>query len=220
MKTAIILGATGLTGGYLLDKLLSEPNYSKVILFSRSSVNCTNPKLVEHLVDLFKLKDYKEQFKADEVFCCIGTTQKKTPDEETYRNIDYGIPVRAAELCKLNNIPTFSVISALGADPNSKMFYNRTKGEMEEEVLKQGIKNTQIFQPALIAGDRDENRFFESIAKSAMSLINPLLIGPVKKYRSIHPKTIATAMHYCANNNCNLTRIESDKIVEIAEEQK
>lgn len=216
MKTAIILGATGLTGGFLLDNLLKDPDYGKVKLFSRSSVGIKHEKLEEHLIDMFDLKDHKQDFIADEVFCCIGTTKSKTPDKETYKKIDFGIPVNAAKLCRENGISTFLVISALGADANSSMFYNKVKGEMQHEVLEQGIKNTYIFQPSLIAGDREEKRFFENLAKKGMKILNTVLVGSLKKYRSIHPKTIAKAMQLCAKNGYPKILIESDEIQEIA----
>ena len=218
MKTAILLGATGLTGGILLQKLLKEPRYGKIILFSRSSVKIKNSKIEEHLVDLFQLENYKEQFKADQVFCCIGTTKGKTPNQETYRKIDYGIPVTAAKLAKENGISTFSVISALGANPNSGIFYNKIKGEMQRDVLAQKVKNTYIFQPSLIAGDREENRFFENLAKQAMKILNFALIGTLKKYRSIHPETIATAMLVVANKGYEKSIIKSEEIKKIAAE--
>src|SRR5690606_32585275 len=143
-KTAIILGATGLTGGYLLQELIADTRYGKIKIFSRSSVAVKNSKIEEHLTDLLKLEDEKDNFKGDEVFCCIGTTKNKTPDEETYKRIDYGIPVVAAKLAKQNGISTFAVISALGADESSKMFYNRIKGEMELDVIAQNIESTYI----------------------------------------------------------------------------
>ena len=107
MKTAILLGATGLTGGILLQKLLKDPTYGKVILFSRSPVAVKDEKIEEHLIDLFKLEEYGELFNGDVVFCCIGTTKSKTPNEETYRKIDYGIPVAAAKVIAMRlNCPS------------------------------------------------------------------------------------------------------------------
>ncbi len=218
MTTAIVLGATGLTGGYLLNILLKDPEYSKVILFSRSSVGFQHDKLEEHLIDLLELEKYKETFVADEVFCCIGTTKSKTPDNETYKKIDLGIPVTAAKLCRQNNIEKFLVISALGADANSSVFYNKVKGEMQHQVLEQGISKTYIFQPSLIAGDREEKRFFENLAIKSFKVLNKLMIGSLRKYRSIHPETIAKAMHICAKNGYSKILIESDEIQEIASE--
>lgn len=217
MKTAIILGATGLTGGILLEKLLKDDRYSKIKLLSRSSTGVKNDKIEEHLINLLELDKMETDFTGDEVFCCIGTTQAKTPNEETYYKIDYGIPVTAAKLAKKNNIQRFMVISALGADPESRFFYNRTKGEMERDVLKQNIPDTYIFQPSLIGGKRKEKRPFEAAWKKVMSVGNHFLIGPLKKYRSIHPEKIADAMIYVANNKYAATRIESKEIQEIAD---
>ncbi len=218
MKSAIVLGATGLTGGYLLKILLNDSKYDKVKVFSRSSVGFEHEKLEEHLVDLLKLEDYKDSFQADEVYCCIGTTKSKTPDKETYKKIDFGIPVSAAKLCRENKISTFLVVSALGADANSSVFYNKVKGEMQHEVLEQGIANTYIFQPSLIAGDREEKRFFERLAVKGFKIFNPLLVGSLKKYRSIHPETIAKAMYICSNYGYPKILIESDEIQKLASE--
>ena len=215
-KAAIILGATGLTGGILLKKLLEDKRYAQVTLFSRNSCNITHPKLKEYLVDLFELEHYKDKFTADEVFCCIGTTKAKTSDKETYKKIDFGIPVTAASLCVQNGIDTFVVISALGAKKNSKIFYNRIKGKMEAAVLNLQIKNAYILQPSLITGDRDEKRIGESIMKFVMSVLKPLLrLGDLQRYQPIHPKTIANCMIWLANHEYASGRVESITIQEI-----
>lgn len=216
-KTAIILGATGLTGGILLQELLQDPRYGKIKLFGRSTVAVKNDKIEEHLVDLFEPDTFTDLFTGDEVYCCIGTTKNKTPDEDTYLKIDRGIPVSAAILSRKNDIPTFVVISALGANKDSKMFYNRTKGKMEVEVLAQDIPNTYIFQPSLIAGDRVESRPWENLAMKVMKILNPIFVGGLKKYRSIHPKTIARAMIMVANEGYPKKRIISEEIKQIAE---
>ena len=216
MKTAIILGATGLTGGILLQELIKDTRYKKIKLFSRRSAAVKNEKVEEHLVDLLNLDEHKDSFKADEVFCCIGTTKNKTPDEETYRKIDFGIPVNAARIAKENGCSTFVVISALGADPKSSMFYNRTKGEMEREIQKLNIKNSFFLEPSLIAGDREEKRGFENMAKQVMKVVNYALVGPLEKYRSIHPKAIAKAMVKVANEGYPKQVIPSDEIKELA----
>lgn len=218
-KTAIIIGATGLTGSILLKKLIKDSRYHKIKLFSRSTTSIKDQKIEEHLLDMFELEKVQDHFFADEVFCCIGSTQKKTPDEEIYRKVDYGIPVKSAEMAKKNGIPTFIVVSALGADSNSRFFYNRTKGEMEESVLKTGIPNTYILQPSLIMGKRKEKRRFESLWKKLMKVGNHLLVGSLKKYRSIHADEIASTMIYLANHPYPKNRIESDEIKRIAENQ-
>jgi len=212
-KTAILLGATGLTGGILLNKLLKHDSFSKIKIFGRSSCNTSHPKIEEYLGDMFQLEHFSEDFKGDVVFCCIGTTKAKTPDKETYKKIDYGIPVAAAKLAKKNGISVYEVISAMGADVDSRTFYNRTKGEMEQDVIKQSIEDTYIFQPSLIGGDRDEKRFGERMAQLAMGTFSFLI---PKKYKIIEPETIATAMLKVAINGFSETRIPSDTIKEIA----
>lgn len=218
-KTAIILGATGLTGGLLLKTLLRDERYSEIIVFSRNKCGVKDDKLTEYIVDLFQLEHYKDKFKADEVFCCIGTTKAKTSDKEIYTKIDYGIPVAAASLCKQNGIETFIVISAMGAKKKSKIFYNRTKGKMEAAVLDLNIKHSYIFQPSLISGDREERRFGESIMKFIMAVLKPLLhFEELKRYRPIHPQTIANGMVWVANNDYKSKRIKSKIIQEIGDE--
>ena len=216
-KKAIIIGATGLTGGFLLNRLLQDDRYESILLFSRNSCNLKDDKIEEHLIDLFAIENYKEAFVADEVFCCIGTTKVKTPDEEMYLSIDYGIPVSLAKMCAKNNVNTLVVISALGANKKSKVFYNRTKGRMEEDVLREKINNTYILQPSLISGARNEKRFWEKMAKLFMRVLNPLFIGSLKKYRSIHPNTIVSTMIWLANNDYKSGRIPSDIIQEISD---
>lgn len=213
-KTAIILGATGLTGNALLQLLIADAHFSKIILFSRKPIEIAHPKIEEHLIDLFELEKHKLLFKADVVFCCIGTTKSKTPNKAVYTKIDYGIPFAAAKLCKENNIDTFIVVSAMGANPNSKVFYNKTKGEMERDVLNQKIHNTYILQPGLIGGNRSEKRLGESIAKFFFKILNPII---PKNYRTISPKTIAQAMVILAKNGFSQTKIKNQTIKEIAQ---
>lgn len=134
-KTAIVLGATGLVGGHLLNQLAQDDRYGKIILFSRKGVRFEHNKIEEYRCDMFDLESQLELFRADEVYCCIGTTKAKTPNKETYKQIDYGIPLAAARCCRQNNIPTFIGISALGASTESPFLYSRIKGEMERAVF-------------------------------------------------------------------------------------
>jgi len=215
-KSAILIGASGAVGSDLLQLLLADERYDVIKLFSRSKSNITHPKIEEHVIDLFELASYKAIFTADEVYCCIGTTKAKTPDKETYKKIDSGIPVAAAKLAKVNGIQTFIVISAIGADADSSIFYNRTKGEMQEAVLGESIPKTHILQPSLIVANRKEGRIMEKVAEGFMWLLNPLLFGNAAKYKSIKALTIAKAMIKLANNGYKTVVVTSDKIREIA----
>ncbi len=199
-KTAIIVGATGLTGSLLLELLLEDARYKTVKVFTRTPLTFRHPKIVNFTGDLLALENFEKDFLADEVFCCIGTTAKKTPDKELYRKIDFGIPVKAAQLCKKNNIPGFVVVSSLGADAKSSIFYSRTKGEMEEAVLGIKLPYTYILRPSLIIGNRKEKRMAESLASSFFKITGPLLIGPLKKYAPNKATDIAKAMLAVAND--------------------
>lgn len=208
-KTAILLGATGLTGRYLLEALIKDEDYSLIKVFSRRSTGVISPKVEEHLIDLLELSKYESLFKADVIFCCIGTTKAKTPDSETYKKIDFGIPVTAARLAKKNDIPAFLVISALSANPNSRIFYNRVKGEMQHAVLEQDIEETYIFQPSLIYGEREEKRAAEDIANIFLRAFNFII---PKNYKRIHAKTIALAMLKVAKEGYSKKLIPSKEI--------
>ena len=216
-KTAIILGASGLTGTILLHKLIEDNSYQSIKLFSRSKIERLPNKVTQFIGNLLELEKFKADFTADEVFCCIGTTAKKTPDKKRYKQIDYGIPVTAAKLAKENNIKTFLVISAMGANEKSNVFYNKTKGEMEHGVLKQHIKNTFILRPSLIGGDRKEQRIGEKIALVVFKLMQPLLIGNLKQYKTLDAENIAKAMLYLANKKINAeVIITSNEILKLS----
>ncbi|MEM5567141.1 NAD(P)H-binding protein [Psychroserpens sp. AS72] len=198
-KTAIILGATGLTGNHVLQKLIKDERYSSIKLFSRSKIEGLPTKVTQFIGDLLELEQFRSDFTADEVYCCIGTTKAKTPDKTLYKKIDYGIPVAAAKLSNDNTIATFLVISAMGADKNSSTFYSKTKGEMEHDVLQQHIKNTHILRPSLIEGDRNETRTLEFLGLTVLKVIQPLFFGNLKKYKIVNAETIAQAMIELAN---------------------
>jgi len=216
-KTAIILGATGLTGSILLEKLIHDNRYDCIKLFSRKKIEGLPKKVQQFIGDVLKLENFKNDFKANEVFCCIGTTAKKTPNKETYKSIDYGIPVSAAKLSKLNNIPIFMVVSAMGVNAKSSVFYNKTKGEMEHDVLLQNIKNTFILRPSIIGGNRKESRLLEKIGLVVFKRIQPLFVGKLKQYKIIEAEEIAQAMVNLANIKTSEEKIiTSDKIREIS----
>jgi len=217
MKSAILLGATGLTGGYVLNLLLSNDQYHKVIVFSRRDIEVKHDKLQVIICDLLDLEEQRENFKADEVYVCIGTTNNKTPNKKLYRDIDFGIPVTAAQLCRENMIDNITIMSSLGANANSTVFYPKIKGEMEQSVLHMEIPNTYILRPSIIMGPRKERRFGETMGKMIAFFIAPLMRGPLKKYKGIHSEDIAKAMINLNSGKSNIKGIiESDTIQEIA----
>jgi uncharacterized protein YbjT (DUF2867 family) len=211
-KTAIILGATGFTGKILLNKLLADNTFDRIKLFSRSSVHIDSSKIEEYLVDMLALENYSEDFKGDVVFCCVGTTASKTPDKDEYIRVDYGIPVTAAKLSEANKIPRFIVMSSMGADVNSKVFYNSVKGEMEREVLQCKIENAYVLRPSLIGGRRDEVRKGERFAQFMMGSFDFIIPD---KYKMIHPERIANTMLWLSKNTFSKRILPSELISKI-----
>jgi len=219
-KTAIVLGATGLTESLLLQLLIKDERYVLIKLFSREKIEGLPKKVNQFIGNIIELENFKNDFTADEVFCSIGTTAKKTPNKKLYKSIDYGIPVTAAKLAKENKINTFIVVSALGANADSSISYNKTKGEMERDVLQQKIKNTYILQPSIIGGNRNEIRIREKIGLAIFKIIQPLFMGKLKKYKIIEAEEIAQAMVNLANSKTSNEKIiTSDYIKEISQKK-
>ena len=211
-KSAIILGATGLTGNFVLEELLKNEEYSKLLVFSRIELGIKHDKLEVIICDLLKIEEQQEKFQANEVYVCIGSTTNKTPNKKLYRDIDFGIPVAAAKLCKANKIKCISIISSLGANARSTVFYPKTKGEMENEVMAFGIEKTYLLRPSMILGARQENRLGESLGKILLSIISPFMLGKLTRYKGIEAKTIANAMIWLSNNDHSNGTIESEII--------
>lgn len=215
-KTALVVGATGLTGSELIHLLIKDTDYSTIKIFGRRKSGFSHPKIQEHITDLFNLISFENDFTGDVAFCCIGTTAKKTPNKDLYRKIDFGIPVALAELCKKNNVPHFIAISALGANKSSSVFYNRTKGEMEEALLATSLKRLNILRPSLIVGNRKEFRLGEKIASLVMGVAQLFMFGSLKKYKPIDASVIARAMLLLSRTSSSDVIIESDEIKKLA----
>jgi len=208
-KTATVLGATGLIGGQLVSLLLDDPHFSKVRVVGRRSTGISHKKLSEKLGDLFDERFLKKAITGDVVFCCIGTTQAKTPDLKIYRKIDFGIPVNSIAAAKKNGAEQFLVVSSMGANAKSRVFYNRTKGHMEEALLKSNLKKVNIFRPSMLLGDRSETRVMESIGKLLFRVAHNFL---PKRYRGIESETVAMAMIEVAKTKPDQQIFQSDEI--------
>ena len=207
MKKAILFGASGFIGSYLLEILLQSTVYDEVTIVVRKPLNIQHPKLKMVLADYLSLAQNKEYLVADDVFISLGTTKKKTPDEKEYYQIDHDYPVLAAQLTKSNGAKTVCLVSAVGANANSSIFYTRTKGEAEKDVLAVDFQHTQIFRPSLIMGSRQESRPMEKAFIKIFSLVNLLLIGKLNKYKGITAKNIALAMFNAAQKPTEKVKI-------------
>ena len=208
-KIAIILGATGLTASLVLEQLLSDANYGTIKLFSRTPTGISHAKVKEYIGDLLFLESFKEDLTGDELYICIGTTKKKTPNHQQYRKIDLGIPEKAVEICKNNGISKVAVVSAIGANAKSSIAYNKIKGEMEHAVLAANIQYAYILRPSFIAGNRKEKRTGEELGVAVFKCFKFLI---PKKYRAVKARSIAAKMIELCNSNAPSKIIESNDI--------
>ncbi|MEM6347694.1 MAG: oxidoreductase [Bacteroidota bacterium] len=197
-KKALILGATGLIGQYVLSQLLTDQRYDQVVAFSRRELSQTHPKLKVVIVDFAKMEQVAEHFGGDELYCCLGTTMKKAGSEEAFKWVDYEIPYRAAKLALSQGLKHYLIVTAMGADTKSFFFYNRVKGEIERDLAALGLERLSILQPGLLLGDRDEQRLGESIAQNVSKVFSPILPNA---YKPIAGKTVAKAMIHIANGD-------------------
>ena len=207
MKTALLFGATGFIGSHLLRDLLDSPDYSQVIAVARKPLAVSHPKLTVLIGDLASLPALKPQLVADEVFVALGTTRKHTPDEAEYYKIDHDYPLAAAEIAKANGARSVFIVTAVGANAGSSVFYVRTKGEVERDILALDFEHTHIFRPSMILGERDEDRPRERLIIAIWGVLNPLLFGPVSQYRGLTGNEIAHAIAKAARHQTEKIRI-------------
>lgn len=191
MKTVLVAGATGLIGNQLLHLLLADDTYSVVKAITRNPVDIDHPKLENIVIHFDRLTQYHETLRADDVFCCLGTTIKKVKTKEKFRKVDFEYPLELARVTKANGASQFLLISALGADKKSGIFYNQVKGEVEEAIAQVGFRSYHIFRPSLLLGDRQEHRSGEDAAKFVFKYLG--FIVP-DKYKGIDSIKVARAM--------------------------
>ncbi|MBT1703872.1 NAD-dependent epimerase/dehydratase family protein [Chryseosolibacter indicus] len=196
MKTALIAGATGLIGKQLLTLLLATNRYDKVIALTRKDLNINSSKLIELKVDFTDFDKYADQLQADDVFCCLGTTMAKAKTKQKFYEVDYSYPLRIGLATKLSGAKQYFLVSALGADKNSGIYYNKVKGEVEEAITNVAFESFHIFRPSLLLGDRAEKRTGEDAAKFVYKFFGFLIPG---KYKGIEASKVARAMlHYAS----------------------
>lgn len=211
-RTAIILGASGLVGSHLLHMLLDDEGYDKVVAYARKALDVEHPKLEIRQRDLLEEAAF-EDAKCDDLFCCIGTTQAKTPDLTEYRKIDFGIPVNAARSALKLGMQRCIVISSMGADAESKTFYLKIKGQMEEALKKMSIPELHILRPSLLLGNREEFRFGERVFAFLMKFFRWFI---PKRYQAIEAEQVARAMMKLKDKEYSELVVESDEIRNLA----
>lgn len=212
-KTAIVIGATGLTGTHLVATLLQDPSFSKVKVLVRQPWAHSRPRLECIIVDFEDTENLTAALQGDVLFCCIGTTIKKAGSQEKFRAVDYGIPVKCARIAHEQGVSQLAIMSSIGANVQSRNFYLRTKGEMEAAVEAIGFHSLYIFRPSVLIGTRKEFRLGEWLGKWLIQLFYFLLQGRWKKYRGIKAATVANAMIAATKQaNTGISVWESDAI--------
>jgi uncharacterized protein YbjT (DUF2867 family) len=201
VRNALIVGASGLVGGHLLSLLLKNPRYSEVVSVGRRELPLLFPNLEQKVIDFDNMKDYASELVADDIFCCLGTTIKKAGSKEAFYKVDYTYVAQLAELTAQKGASQFLVVSAMGADAGSMIFYNKVKGKMEQHVKQQPFSSVHIFRPSLLLGEREEQRSGEELASKIMRPLSGLMIGPLEKYKPIEGETVAKAMLYAASQD-------------------
>ncbi len=193
-KTAILFGATGLVGGFCLQYLITADTYNKVLVFGRRKVDIDHPKVVQHIIDFDHLENYADLIKGDDLYCCIGTTIKKAGSEPAFRRVDYIYPRKIGEIGLKNKVNQFLLISSVGADEDSLFFYNQVKGELENDIRVMPYWAVHIFRPSILLGERNENRWGESIAQKIGKFVDDFTGGLLKKYKPVEADAVAKAM--------------------------
>ena len=206
-KTALLAGATGLVGSALLPLLLASERYAKVIVVGRRAVAVQHPKLMQVVTDLGQLEAERLRLIADDVYCCLGTTMRQAGSKEAFFEVDFLYVVKLAAITAANFAAQFLVVSALGADPESRFYYNQVKGEMETTVRQTPFRAIHIFRPSLLLGVRAAPRLGERIGGWLLAAVRPLLRGRWQKYRPIAAPTVAQAMLRAAEDDGGGVRV-------------
>lgn len=185
---AIVIGATGATGKHLVDELLKEPAYSKVIIFVRKNTEKHHPKLEEHVIDFSKIDDYKDLIKGDVLFSCLGTTLKIAGSKDNQWKVDYEIPLAFATIARENGVNACVLLSAAGASAKSNIFYNRMKGELEDAIESLKFDQYIIFRPGILERENSD-RTVEIIGVKLIKFLNKA--GILKKQQPLPTSVLA-----------------------------
>ena len=212
MKITII-GGTGLIGKQVIKLACQDDFFTQINAIVRSALPHKDPKINELIINFDDLSHQLKDLKAQVLICTLGTTRKVTPDKKVYRKIDLEYTLSAAKMALKNGCEQIHLISSIGANEKSIVFYSALKGEIERLISQLPFKSTFIYRPSVLMGKRDSTRIMEYITQGFLSLTNPLLIGPLKKYRGISANEIAMKiLHEIKKNEAGLQIFESNEI--------
>ncbi|TPG33954.1 NAD(P)H-binding protein [Flavobacterium pectinovorum] len=185
---AIVIGATGATGEFLVNELLEDNDYTTVTVFVRRSIEKQHPKLVEQIIDFSKIDSYKDLITGDVFFSCLGTTLKAAGSEENQRKIDFDIPAKFAQFARENGVSSLVLLSAYGAAAQSKVFYSQIKGQLENRIADLDFEQYVIFRPGLLLR-KESNRLGEKISANVLNVLNS--IGLFRKFKPLPTALLA-----------------------------
>jgi uncharacterized protein YbjT (DUF2867 family) len=191
---AVIVGATGLVGGWVIQELLAEPRCTRITSVGRRPQAPEVKKWTERIGPMNEVEALLQDVDADSAFCCLGTTIKKAGSQSAFEEIDWHLPVRFAKAVKQRSVKQFHVISSLGADAHSKNFYLRTKGRMEEDLRALGFDTLVIYRPSLLLGERAEKRPLEQLSSVAYRWIEPIYPRFLQAWKPIEARHVAQVM--------------------------
>ncbi|MGH8455595.1 MAG: NAD-dependent epimerase/dehydratase family protein [Stenotrophobium sp.] len=206
-RIALIAGTTGLVGAQLVQRLLAGDAYTQIKLLTRRPLALDDARITTLITDFSDLNALGEQLRADDVFCCLGTTLKTAGSKAAFERVDYGMVLDLARAAKAQGAKQFLVISAAGASATSPAFYSRVKARMESDAAAVGFESVHILRPSLLLGARGEPRMGERAAQRLMPALSPLLRGSLKKYRAVRAEDVAAAMLELAKRNQRGTHI-------------
>src|SRR5579864_645862 len=193
-KIALLAGASGLTGACALDALLGAPDIARVVAVSRRPLQREHSRLANRIVQFDRLESQLKGVSGDVALCCLGTTIRQAGSQQRFRAVDVDSVLAFARTARAAGAQRFVVVSSVGADPNSRNFYLRTKGEMEQGLEEVGFTSLDILQPSVLLGWRHEMRPLELLGQALMPLANPFLGGRYAQYRGIHARVVGAAM--------------------------
>ncbi len=191
---AWIVGATGLVGRALLEDLLAEPRVEHVTAIVRRPLEQKAPKLETLVVDFERLEKELAGRTASVGFCCLGTTIKKAESQPAFYRVDHDYPLAFGRACKAAGARKLVVVTAVGADASSRVFYNRVKGEVEERLAELGLPELHVLRPSLLLGKRPDRRPAEAVVMALAKPLAPLMVGPLARYKAIPGANVAHAM--------------------------
>lgn len=194
-KSALVIGATGVVGSKLVDQLLRDESYATVWVLVRTTTAKVHDKLQEIILDFNELEDYYPKMYIDDVYCAIGTTIKQAKTKEAMYQIDVEYPLTVVRLAKQHGVHHVVVVSAVGANSKSPIFYSRMKGELEEQLIELDLPNLSIVRPPLLLDIRKESRIGESLSSIFSRKVQGVVSATIRPNLGIYAMIVAKAMH-------------------------